>query len=40
MNTMLLFGDSAGFETPMLAVFAVNVATGKDAEPLPALLTT
>jgi leucyl aminopeptidase len=40
MDTKLLFTDAAGFETPMLAVFAVDVATGKDAEPLPALLTT
>jgi leucyl aminopeptidase len=40
MDTKLFFGDSAGFHTPMLAVFAVDVATGKDAEPLPALLTT
>ena len=40
MDTKLLFGDPAGLETPMLAVFAVNVATGKEAEPLPALLTT
>ena len=28
------------FTTPMLAVFAVDIAVGKDAEPLPALLTT
>ena len=40
MNTRLLFQDAAGFGTPMLAVFAVDVSTGKDAEVLPALLTT
>jgi leucyl aminopeptidase len=40
MDTKLFFGDAAGFETPMLAVFAVDVATSKNAEPLPALLTT
>ena len=40
MDTKLLFQDAAGFATPMLAVFAVDIATGKDAEPLPALLTT
>ena len=40
MDTRLLFQDVAGFATPMLAVFAVDIAIGKDAEPLPALLTT
>src|SRR5580704_8920084 len=40
MDTKLLFQDIAGFQTPMLAVFAVDIAVGKDAEPLPALLTT
>jgi len=40
MDTKLLFQDAAGFVTPMLAVFAVDIATGKDAEPLLALLTT
>ena len=40
MDTTLLFQDAAGFATPMLAVFAVDVATGKDADPLVALLTT
>ena len=40
MDTKLLFEDAAGFTTPMLAVFAVDVATGKDAEPMLALLTT
>jgi leucyl aminopeptidase len=40
MDTRLLFQDAAGFQTPLLAVFAVDIASGKDAEPLPALLTT
>src|SRR5271154_2737970 len=40
MDTKLLFQDAAGFQAPMLAVFAVDIATGKDAEPLLALLTT
>jgi leucyl aminopeptidase len=40
MDTKLLFQDTAGFQTPMLAVFAVDIAVGKDAEPLLALLTT
>ena len=40
MNTKLVFQDPAGFATAMLAVFAVDIATGKDADPLPALLTT
>jgi len=40
MDMKLAFQDAAGFATPMLAVFAVDIATGKDAEPLVALLTT
>ena len=40
MDTKLLFQDAAGFQTPMLAVFAVDIALGKDAEPLLGLLTT
>jgi leucyl aminopeptidase len=40
MDTKLLFQDAAGAQTPMLAVFAVDIAVGKDAEPLPALLAT
>ncbi len=40
MDTRVLFQDAAGFSTPLLAVFAVDVATGKGADPLPALLTT
>jgi len=39
MDTKLLFGDAGGFATPMLAVSAVDVATGKKAEARPALLT-
>jgi len=40
METRLLFLDAAGFVTPMLAVFAVDVATAKEDDPLPALLST
>jgi leucyl aminopeptidase len=40
MDMKLVFQDAAGFQTPLLAVFAVDVATGKDADPLIALLTT
>jgi leucyl aminopeptidase len=40
MDTKLIFQDSAGFQTPMLAVFAVDISIGKDADPLVALLTT
>jgi leucyl aminopeptidase len=40
MDTKLLFQDAAGFQAQMLAVFAVDIALGKDAEPLLALLTT
>ena len=40
MDTRLLFQDAATFATPLLAVFAVDLATGKDADALPALLTT
>jgi leucyl aminopeptidase len=39
MNTKLLFGNATAFETPMLAVFAVDVAEGKNAEPQLKLLT-
>ena len=35
MATQLLFADSASFSTPLLAVFAVDIATGPDATPLP-----
>ncbi|MDQ2832674.1 MAG: leucyl aminopeptidase [Acidobacteriota bacterium] len=40
MDTKLLFQDTAGFQTSLLAVFAVDIAHGKDAEPLLGLLTT
>ncbi len=40
MDTKLLFQDAAGFQTPMLTVFAVDIAVGRDADPLLALLTT
>ena len=40
MDTKLLFQDAATFQTPLLAIFAVDVAVGKNADPLPALLTT
>lgn len=40
MDTKLLFEDAAQFAAPMLAVFAVDIATGKDADPLPVLLST
>jgi leucyl aminopeptidase len=38
MDTKLIFGDATGFETPLLAVFAVDLASGKD-EPQISLLT-
>jgi leucyl aminopeptidase len=38
MDTKLFFGDATAFETPMLAVFAVDLAESKDAEPRPVLL--
>jgi leucyl aminopeptidase len=38
--TKLQSQDPAGFGTPLLAVFAVDIATGKDAAPSPALLST
>jgi leucyl aminopeptidase len=40
MTTNLAHQDPAAFTTPLLAVFAVDIATGKDATPSPALLTT
>lgn len=39
METKVLFQDLAGLPTPMLAVFAVDLATGSVAEPMPTLLT-
>src|SRR5882757_6322470 len=40
MNANLSFQDAAGFVTPLLAVFAVDIAIGKDAPPLVALMST
>ena len=40
MDTKLVFGDAAGLTTPMLAVFAVDIATAKDGPAMPVLLTT
>jgi leucyl aminopeptidase len=40
VNLKLQFQDSAAFAAPLLAVFAVDIATGDDASPSPALLTT
>jgi len=40
VNLKLQFQDSAAFAAPLLAVFAVDIATGDDATPSPALLTT
>jgi leucyl aminopeptidase len=39
METRLLFQDASAFETPMLAVFAIDLATGKSDSPQPKLLT-
>ncbi len=40
MDTRVVFQDVAAVAAPMLAVFAVDIATGKDSEPIPVLLTT
>ncbi len=40
MTSKLLFQDPSGFATPLLVVFAVDIATGKDDQASPALLTT
>ncbi len=40
MHTELAFQDASTLATPLLAVFAVDIATAKDAPPMPALLTT
>jgi leucyl aminopeptidase len=40
MDTKLIFGDAGGDSTPMLAVFAVDLAVGKGAEASPQLLTS
>jgi len=38
--TKLLFQDPAGFAAPLLVVFAVDIATSRDAQASPALLST
>ena len=40
VTTKLIFQDPAAFASPLLAVFAVDIATGKGTEPSAALLTT
>jgi leucyl aminopeptidase len=40
MDTKLIFDDARGFSTPMLALFAVDLATGKKEEPRLLLLTS
>jgi leucyl aminopeptidase len=40
MDTTLWFQDAATISTSLLAVFAVDIAVGKDAPALPVLLTT
>jgi leucyl aminopeptidase len=40
MNTKLSIQDAAAFSTSMLAVFAVDIAVGKESEPMPVLMTT
>ena len=40
MDTKVVFQDAATFATPLLAVFVVDLAVGKDADPIPVLLTT
>jgi leucyl aminopeptidase len=40
MKPQLRFQDASDFATPLLALFAVDIATGKDAPASPALLTT
>lgn len=40
MISKWLFQDPAGFATPLLVAFAVDIATGKDDPASPALLTT
>ena len=40
MDSKLVFGDLATHQTPLLTVFAVDLSSGKDADPMPVLLTT
>jgi leucyl aminopeptidase len=39
METRLLFQDASAFETPMLAVFVIDVSAGKSDQPQPKVLT-
>jgi leucyl aminopeptidase len=40
MDTKIVFGNVSDSRTAMLVVFAVDVAKGKDGDPVPVLLTT
>ena len=40
MDTKVVFQDAEDLATAMLAVFAVDIATGKDVDPMPVLLST
>ena len=40
MNKKLLFQDAIAFASPLLAVFAVDIASTKDSTPLPTVLST
>ena len=40
MDSKLAFGDLATLATPLLAIFAVDIATTREGDPLPVLLTT
>jgi leucyl aminopeptidase len=40
MDINLFFGDATAFSAPMLALFAVDIAAGKDTEPQVVLLTS
>ena len=40
MDSKVIFQDAESFPAAMLAVFAVDIAVGKDADPIPVLLTT
>jgi leucyl aminopeptidase len=40
MDSKISFQDAATLATPLLAVFAVDIAVGKSADPMPVLLST
>ena len=40
MDSRLSFTDASSFATPLLAVFAVDISTEREADPLPTLLAT